>query len=286
MSLHTAPSAPPRTHASTTSQSARPLTINDIREYRDRGERFSMVTAYDALTAGILDDAGVPILLVGDSLSMVVLGYDSTLPVTVDQMLHHTAAVRRGARRAVVVGDMPFGSFQAGIDDALVNASRFLKEAGATAVKLEGGGRTVEVAERLTAAGIPVMAHIGLTPQHVNQVGGFKVQGRHAEAADRIVRDAQELADAGVFSIVLECVPAELGGRVTAAVDVPTIGIGAGGDTTGQVLVVDDLLGRTSGRLPRFVKPYADLRSIMTDAIKTFQAEVQSGDYPDAEHMY
>ena len=273
-------------HPNSQSAPTRPLTINDIQAYRDRGEHFAMLTAYDALTAGILDDAGVPILLVGDSLGMVVLGYDSTVPVTMAQMLHHTAAVRRGAPRAVVVGDMPFGSFQAGIDDAFVNATRFLKEAGATAVKLEGGGRTVEVVGRLVSAGIPVMAHVGLTPQSVNQVGGFRVQGRDAAAAERIVRDARELADAGAFSIVLESVPAELGARVTEAVDVPTIGIGAGKDTTGQVLVIDDLLGRTGGRLPRFVKPYANVRSVMTDAVKTFQAEVQAGDYPDADHMY
>ena len=273
-------------HPSSDSAPTRPLSINDIQAYRDRGERFAMLTAYDALTAGILDDAGVPILLVGDSLGMVVLGYDSTVPVTMDQMLHHTAAVRRGARRAVVVGDMPFGSFQAGIDEALTNASRFLKEAGATAVKLEGGGRTVEVVGRLVGAGIPVMAHVGLTPQSVNQVGGFRVQGRDAAAAERIVGDARELADAGAFSIVLESVPAELGRRVTEAVDVPTIGIGAGKDTTGQVLVIDDLIGRTAGRLPRFVKPYANVRSVMTDAVKTFQAEVAGGDYPDADHMY
>lgn len=245
-----------------------------------------MVTAYDALTAGILDDAGVPMLLVGDSLGMVVLGYDSTVPVTIDQMLHHTAAVRRGTQRAVVVGDMPFGSYHGGLDDALLNAARFMKEAGASAVKVEGGGRTVEVVDRLVSSGIPVMAHVGLTPQHVHQVGGFRVQGRDVHTADRIVRETRELADAGAFSVVIECVPAEVGRRADAAVHIPTIGIGAGGDTTGQVLVIDDLLGRTSGRLPRFVKPYANVRSIITDAAKTFAAEVESGDYPAPEHRY
>ena len=271
---------------STAATSPRPLSVPDIQAYRDRGERFAMLTAYDALTAGILDEAGVPILLVGDSLGMVVLGYDSTVPVTMDEMVHHTAAVRRGARRALVVADMPFGSYHGHLDEAVANAARLLKEAGATAVKVEGGGRTVTVVERLVGAGIPVMGHLGLTPQRVHTFGGFKVQGRTVEQADRIVADARALEAAGAFAIVLECVPSEVGRRVDRAVAVPTIGIGAGPDTTGQVLVIDDLLGRTSGRLPRFVKAYADVRSVMADAVKTFQAEITSGDYPAAEHTY
>ncbi|MDP9405869.1 MAG: 3-methyl-2-oxobutanoate hydroxymethyltransferase [Actinomycetota bacterium] len=262
------------------------LSIHDLRSFKQRGERFAMLTAYDYLTAQVLDDAGVPVLLVGDSLGMVVLGYDSTVPVTVDEMLHHTRAVRRGARRAVVVGDMPFMSYQRCPEEGMANAGRFLKEGGATAVKLEGAGPVVELTARLTEAGIPVMGHLGLTPQRVHQVGGFKVQGRAAEAADRIVDDAVSLAQSGAFAIVLEAVPAELGRRVTAAVDVPTIGIGAGPHTDGQVLVVSDLLGLTGGRLPRFVKPYADLRSVITDAAKAFSAEVASGDYPGLEHSY
>lgn len=280
MSLHIPPATGP------SKSSGHPLSILDMQGFRDRGERFAMVTAYDALTAEILDDAGVPMLLVGDSLGMVVLGYDSTVPVTVDEMLHHTAAVRRGADRAVVVGDMPFGSYHGGLDDALANAARFMKEAGAGAVKVEGGGRIVEVVDRLTSSGIPVMAHVGLTPQHVHQMGGFKVQGRDVHAADRIVRDARELAEAGAFAIVLEGIPAEVGRRAHNAVSIPTIGIGAGADTTGQVLVIDDLLGRTAGRLPRFVKPYANMRSVITDAVKTFAAEVEAGDYPAPEHRY
>jgi 3-methyl-2-oxobutanoate hydroxymethyltransferase len=264
----------------------RPVTIGDLRGFKARGERFAMLTAYDYLTAQILDGAGIPVLLVGDSLGMVVLGYDSTVPVTIDEMLHHTRAVRRGAARALVVADMPFGSYQASVEDGLRNAQRFLKEGGANAVKLEGGGPVVDLTARLAASGVPVLAHLGLTPQSVNQFGGFKVQGRADAEAARILDDAVALADAGAFAIVLECVPAELGRRVTEAVVVPTIGIGAGPDTDGQVLVIDDLLGRTAGRLPRFVKQYADLRSVIGDAVKAFSSEVASGDYPGPEHAY
>ncbi len=265
---------------------ARAVTVHDLKAFKERGERFAMLTAYDYLTAQILDEAGVPVLLVGDSLGMVVLGYESTVPVTVDEMLHHTRAVRRGASRAVVVGDMPFMSYQGCMEEGIRNAGRFLKEGGATAVKLEGGGPVVELTARLTAAGIPVMAHVGLTPQSVNQLGGFKVQGRDDAAASRILDDAVSLAQAGAFSIVIEGVPSELGRRITEAVPVSTIGIGAGPDTDGQVLVVSDLLGLTSGRLPRFVKQYADLRSSITDAVKSFSTEVASGDYPGPEHTY
>jgi 3-methyl-2-oxobutanoate hydroxymethyltransferase len=262
------------------------VTIHDLRALKERGERFAMLTAYDYLSAQILDEAGIPILLVGDSLGMVVLGYDSTVPVTVDELIHHTRAVRRGAVRALVVADMPFMSYQASIEDGMRNAGRLLKEAGPHGVKLEGAGLVVDLTARLVSAGVPVMGHLGLTPQSVNQFGGFKVQGRTDAAAERMIADARELAGAGVFSIVLECVPAALAARITEAVDVPTIGIGAGPDTDGQVLVFHDLLGLTSGRLPRFVKPYADLRGIITDAVKTYQAEVASGDYPAPEHTY
>lgn len=266
--------------------SARPVSIHDLAALKSRGERFAMLTAYDFLTAQILDEAGVPVLLVGDSLGMTVLGYDSTVPVTVEEMLHHTRAVRRGAQRAIVVGDMPFMSYQASLEEGVRNAGRFLKEGGANAVKLEGGGPVVDLTARLTASGVPVMGHLGLTPQSVHQFGGFKVQGRDDASAARIVDDARAMADAGAFAIVLECVPAAIGRRVTDAVEVPTIGIGAGPDTDGQVLVISDLLGLTSGRLPRFVKPYADLRSAVTDAAKAFQAEVATGDYPGPEHTY
>ena len=265
---------------------SRPVTIHDLATARRDGERFIMVTASDASSGAILDEVGVPVILVGDSLAMVALGYDSTLPVTLDEMLHHTRAVTRGVRRALVVGDLPFGSYQAGPTAALHAATRMLKEAGASAVKLEGAGRTVESTALLVEAGIPVMGHLGLTPQSVHQFGGFRVQAKDDAAADRIVSDAVELADAGAFAIVLECVPESVGRRVTDAVDVPTIGIGAGQHTDAQVLVWHDLLGLTTGRLPRFVKAYADLRSEISAAVKTFASEVADGEYPGPEHTY
>lgn len=264
----------------------RPVSIHDLRGHKERGERFAMLTAYDVLTARILDEAGVPVLLVGDSLGMVVLGYDSTVPVTMEEMLHHTRAVRRGAERALVVGDMPFMSYQGSADDALRNAARFLKEAGAGAVKVEGGGPVVDLVARMTGAGIPVMAHLGLTPQHVNQLGGFRVQAREEAAAAQLLADARALEEAGAFAVVLECVPAEVGRAVTEALAVPTIGIGAGPGTDAQVLVVTDLLGMGHSRQPRFVKAYADLRGGIADAVKAFTAEVASGDYPGPEHTY
>lgn len=245
-----------------------------------------MVTAYDAGSAALLDELGVPVLLVGDSLGMVVLGYDSTIPVTLDEMLHHTRAVARGAQHALVVGDLPFGTYQDGPSQALASAVRMLKEGGATAVKLEGGGPMVAVTAHLVGAGVPVMGHLGLTPQSVHQFGGFKVQGRDEAAAERIIDDAVELAQAGAFAVVLEAVPAEIGRRVSAAIDVPTIGIGAGPHTDAQVLVWHDVLGLTAGRLPRFVKAYADLRSEISGAIKAFQTEVADGEYPGPEHTY
>jgi 3-methyl-2-oxobutanoate hydroxymethyltransferase len=265
----------------------RPTTIHDLRAAKERGERFVMLTAYDHGSASLLDELGVPIILVGDSLGMVVLGYESTVPVTLDEMLHHTRAVARGAPNAVVVGDLPFGTYRDGPSQALASATRMLKEAGANAVKIEGGGGPmVEVTEHLVRAGIPVLGHLGLTPQSVHQFGGFKVQGRADADADQMVADAVALAEAGAFSIVLECVPEDLGRRVTDAVDVPTIGIGAGPATDAQVLVWHDLLGLTSGRLPRFVKAYADLRSEISSAVKSFQAEVADGEYPGPEHTY
>ena len=264
----------------------RPVSIHDLAAAKARCERFVMVTAYDAGSAALLDELGIPVLLVGDSLGMVVLGYDSTIPVTLDEMLHHTRAVSRGARHALVVGDLPFGSYQNGPSQALRSAVRMLKEGGATAVKLEGGGPMVETTAHLVRAGIPVMGHLGLTPQSVHQFGGFKVQGRDEQAADRIVEDAVALADAGAFAVVLEAVPATIGRRVTEAITVPTIGIGAGPGTDAQVLVWHDLLGLTAGRLPRFVKAYADLRAEISGAIKSFQSEVADGEYPGPEHTY
>jgi 3-methyl-2-oxobutanoate hydroxymethyltransferase len=269
-----------------TSAHERPVTIHDLRAAKERGERFAMLTAYDASSAALLDELGVPVLLVGDSLGMVALGYDSTVPVSLDEMLHHTAAVSRGAPNALVVGDLPFGTYQDGPSQAFASAVRMLKEGGANAVKLEGGGPMVEVTAHLVRAGIPVMGHLGLTPQSVNQFGGFKVQARQDAEADQLVADAVALAEAGAFAIVLECIPEELGRRVTEAVDVPTIGIGAGPHCDAQVLVWHDLLGLTTGRLPRFVKQYVDLRSEIGGAIKAFVSEVADGEYPGPEHTY
>ncbi|CAN5818473.1 3-methyl-2-oxobutanoate hydroxymethyltransferase [soil metagenome] len=263
----------------------RPVAIQDIQDYKTRGERFLMLTAYDYPTAQILDQAGLPLLLVGDSVGNNVLGYPSTVPVTLDEMVHHAAAVCRGASRALVVGDLPFMSYQASPEDGMRAAGRLLKEAGVTAVKLEGGVRCAGLVARLVDAGIPVMGHIGLTPQSVNMLG-YRVQGRQAEGADRLLDDAVALAGAGAFSIVVEAVPAEVGKRITEAVDVPTIGIGAGPHTDGQVLVINDVLGLNAGRNPRFAKAYADLRSVITDAVKSLSAEVASGDYPGPEHSY
>jgi 3-methyl-2-oxobutanoate hydroxymethyltransferase len=261
-----------------------PVTVRDIRAFKQRGEKFAMLTAYDAPSARLLDEAGIPIILVGDTLGMMVLGYDSTVPVTMDEMVHHVRAVVRGRSNALVVGDMPFMSYQASIDDGLRNAGRLLKEGGAHAVKLEGGRRVVELVGALTDAGIPVMGHLGLTPQSVNQLGGYPVQGRE-EQADEIMRDAKDLEAAGIFSLVLEAIPAELGKKITAGLDVPTIGIGAGPDCDAQVLVWHDFLGITQ-RVPRFVKRYADIGDAIRDAARAFAAEVTAGTYPDADHSY
>ena len=262
------------------------VTVRDIRAFKERGERFAMLTCYDALSARLLDEAGIPLLLVGDTLAMVVLGHESTLPVTVDEMLHHTRAVRRGAKDAFVVGDLPFMSYQGSIDEGIHNAGRFLKEAGANCVKLEGGGRVLELVSRLTESGIPVMAHLGLTPQSVNQFGGYRVQGRGDEQAHQIVKDAKSLEAAGAFSLVLEAVPADLAKEVTDSLEIPTIGIGAGPHTDGQVLVFHDFLGITQGKLPRFVKRYANLGDDIRAAAQTFAAEVAGGTYPGPEHTY
>jgi 3-methyl-2-oxobutanoate hydroxymethyltransferase len=263
-----------------------PVTIRDIRAFKEQRERFVMLTAYDALSARLLDEAGIPLILVGDTLGMVMLGHDSTLPVTMDEMIHHTSAVRRGASKAFVVGDMPFMSYQASVDEGLHNAGRFLKEAGANAVKLEGGSRVVDLVARLTDSGIPVMGHLGLTPQSVNQFGGYRVQGRTDEQAHRIVQEAKDLEAAGIFSLVLEAVPSEVARQVTNSLEVPTIGIGAGPHTDGQVLVWHDFLGITSGKLPRFVKKYAELGEEIKQAATTFAREVADGTYPGPEHTY
>lgn len=261
-------------------------TIRDLAAWKAEGRKFAMLTAYDHPTARILDEAGIPVLLVGDSVANNVLGYDTTLPVTMDEMLHHTAAVSRGANTAMVIGDMPFMSFQGDADEALYNAGRFLKEAGANAVKLEGGGRIVDVVERMTSSGIPVMAHLGLTPQSVNQFGGFRVQGRTEEQAHRITEDAKNLEAAGAFSLVLEGVPSDLARQITASLTIPTIGIGAGPHCDGQVLVYHDWLGITPGKTPKFAKAYAQLGDAIAEAARAYADEVRSGAHPDEEHSY
>jgi 3-methyl-2-oxobutanoate hydroxymethyltransferase len=266
------------------SDSGRRVTVRDIAAAKARGEKWPMLTAYDALTAGIFDQAGIPVLLVGDSAAMVVYGHASTIPVTVDELIPLTAAVVRATSRALVVADLPFGSYQGSPGAALAAASRFLKEAGAQAVKLEGGRRVVHQVEELVSAGIPVMAHLGLTPQSVNAFGGYRVQGR-GEDGEQLLHDAKLLQAAGAFSVVLECVPAELAARVTEALSVPTIGIGAGPSRGAQVLVWQDMAG-LSPRTPRFVKQYADLAGVLRSAATAFADDVTSGSFPDEEHSY
>jgi 3-methyl-2-oxobutanoate hydroxymethyltransferase len=261
-------------------------TVLDVQRFKDEGRRFAMLTAYDYLSAQILDDAGIPILLVGDSLGMVVLGYPTTLPVTLDEMIHHAKAVSRGSRQALLVGDLPFMSYHASVEQGITSAGRFLQEGGMHAVKLEGGGRIVEITRRLTEMGIPVMGHLGLTPQFVHQMGGFKVQGKSESQAARIVADAKELEQAGAFSLVLEGVPNAVATRVTRAVRIPTIGIGAGPGTDGQVLVLHDMLGLTSGKAPKFVKRYANLAEEISKAAQQYAQEVAAGSFPGPEHSY
>jgi 3-methyl-2-oxobutanoate hydroxymethyltransferase len=265
-------------------QATRRLTIRDLAAAKSRGEKWPMLTAYDALTAAVFDSAGIPVLLVGDSAAMVVYGHDSTIPVTVDELIPLTRAVVRGTRRALVIADLPFGSYQASPAAALETSARFLKETGAQAVKLEGGYRVVRQVEELVAAGIPVMAHLGLTPQSVNAFGGYRVQGR-GEDGDRLMHDAKTLQSAGAFAVVLECVPAELAARVTASLEIPTIGIGAGPDCDAQVLVWQDMAG-LSPRTAKFVKRYADVASVLRDAAESFAADVVSGSFPTPEYSY
>ncbi len=265
---------------------ARPVTVHDLAAMRARGERIVMVTAYDANAAALADEAGVPVLLVGDSLAMVVLGHPTTLPVTLDEMLHHARAVVRGAGRALVVVDLPFGSTQGGPSDALASAVRVLKESGAAAVKLEGGRGVAPTVRALVDVGIPVMGHVGLTPQSVHALGGYRVQGRGQGAAEALAGDVAALAAAGAFAVVLEAVPAEVGARVTAASPIPVIGIGAGPDVDGQVLVWHDLLGLTPGPHPRFVRAYEDLRGRTVAALRTFADDVRSGRYPSPSESY
>jgi 3-methyl-2-oxobutanoate hydroxymethyltransferase len=262
------------------------ITTAVIRDMKKKNQKICMLTAYDYPTALIVDEAGIDVVLVGDSLGMVMLGYDSTLPVTMDEMIHHTKAVSRAAKHAMVVGDMPFMSYQVSPEDALYNAGRFLQEAGAQGVKLEGGREVAEITRRITSAGIPVMAHLGLTPQSVHQFGGYKVQGKEEQAAKRIMEDAKILEEAGAFSIVLECVPAALAKAVTQSLTIPTIGIGAGIDCDGQVLVLHDMVGMFDRFIPKFVKTYAELNVKMKEAVNQYIDDVRKGNFPEKKHSF
>ncbi|MEE8174653.1 MAG: 3-methyl-2-oxobutanoate hydroxymethyltransferase [Dehalococcoidia bacterium] len=262
------------------------VTIGQLREMKEKGEKIVMLTAYDYATAKLVDEADVPLILVGDSLGMVVLGYENTIPVTMEEMLHHTRAVVRGTQHALVVGDMPFMTYHISVTDALRNAGRFLQEGGAQAVKLEGGRGMAETVRQIVSCGIPVMGHIGLTPQSVHQLGGHRVQGRTPEAALKLIEDAQALEEAGAFAIVFESVPAPLAKLITQKVAVPTIGIGAGKDCDGQVQVISDLLGLYTDFVPRHAKQYAKLADIIRGAVADYSAEVKAGSFPTPKHGY
>lgn len=266
--------------------STKKITVGTLREMKPRGERITMVTAYDATFARLADRGGAEVLLVGDSLGMVIQGEDTTLPVTLEDIIYHTRAVRRGTRRAHIVADMPFGTYQGDKNEALKNAARLLKEGGAESVKLEGGQEYAEIVEHLVRAGIPVMGHIGLTPQSVHAMGGFKVQGKSVAEARRIARDARALERAGAYAVVLEGMPAELAQLITGTISVPTIGIGAGAACDGQVLVIYDLLGMNPDFKPKFVKSYLELGHAIPGAIEAFRRDVQQGAFPAEEHTY
>ncbi|MBI4331552.1 MAG: 3-methyl-2-oxobutanoate hydroxymethyltransferase [Chloroflexi bacterium] len=259
------------------------ITINDIKDMKQRGEKITMLTAYDYPIAKLVDQAGIPLILVGDSLGMVVLGYESPIPVTMDEMIHHTRAVTRGAKKAMVIGDMPFMTYHLSVPDALKNAARFIQEGGAQAVKLEGGEIVADTVRRIVQCGIPVMGHIGLTPQSINQLGGYTAQGKTPEAAIRLMKDARALESAGAFAVVLELVPAPLAKLITERLTIPTIGIGAGTDCSGQVQVISDLLGLYTDFVPRHAKQYARLFEEINRALSSFIAEVKEGTFPTAK---
>lgn len=258
------------------------VTVRTLREMKKKGEKITMLTAYDYPMALVVDRAEIDVILVGDSLSMVIQGHENSLPVTMDEMIYHTKIVARATKRAMVVGDMPFMSYQLGPEQAVANAGRFLKEAGAHAVKLEGGEEVVEIIRAITRMHIPVMAHIGLTPQAIHEMGGFVIQ----REAERLLRDAESVQEAGAFSIVLEGIPAEIGKRITDSLDIPTIGIGAGPDCDGQVLVAHDLLGLFERFTPKFVKRYANLGEAMAQAFTAYREEVRTGKFPGPEHSF
>ncbi|MFC2020426.1 3-methyl-2-oxobutanoate hydroxymethyltransferase [Chloroflexota bacterium] len=262
------------------------ITINKIREMKEKGEKISMLTAYDYSTAKIVDEAGIPMILVGDSLGMVMLGYESTVPVTMEVMLHHTKAVVRGTQRSLIVGDMPFMSYHVSVEDCLRNAARFIQEAGAQAIKLEGGVTVADKVKRVVESGIPVMGHIGLTPQSVNQLGGHRLQGRSPEAAIRIIEDAKALEEAGAFAVVLETLPAPLATLITEKISIPTIGIGGGPGCDGQVQIINDMLGSFTDFVPKHAKQYAKLADTMRNAIAEYDREVKAGNFPTEKHSF
>ncbi len=268
------------------SNAPRRISILDLQREKKEGQPICMLTAYDYPTALAVDRAGIEVILVGDSLGMVVLGYENTLPVTMEDMLHHCKAVARGAQTALLIGDMPFLSYQVSVSEAVRNAGRFLQEAGMQAVKLEGGRERLEAVRAIVAAGIPVMGHLGLTPQSVSVLGGFKPQGRTIQAAQRLAEDARLLQEAGCFSLVLESVPEKLAEWISKHLTIPTIGIGAGAGCDGQVLVLHDMLGLFDRFTPRFVKRYAELHAVMQDALHAYQADVQNHHFPAEEHTY
>jgi 3-methyl-2-oxobutanoate hydroxymethyltransferase len=262
------------------------VNILQIKEMKQKGEKIAMLTAYDYATAKIIDEAGIPLILVGDSLGNVVLGYETTIPVTMDDMLHHTKAVVRGTKHSLVIGDMPFMTYHVSLEDALRNSARFIQEAGAQAVKLEGGVTVAEKVKRIVDCGIPVMGHIGLTPQSVNQMGGFKIQGKTPEAAKKLLDDAVALEQAGAFAIVLEVVPAPLAALISQKISIPTIGIGAGPGCDGQVQVITDTLGAIAGFVPKHAKQYANLAEIIKNAVTSYQDEVKHGDFPTDKQSF
>jgi 3-methyl-2-oxobutanoate hydroxymethyltransferase len=262
------------------------VTIHTLRKMKQAGERITMLTAYDATFARLFDEAGVEVLLVGDSLGMVIQGHDTTLPVTMDQMVYHCSAVARTAERAHLVGDMPFGSYQAGADEAVRNAMRLVAEGGMESVKLEGGAEYADVVSRVVRAGVPVMGHIGLTPQSVHKLGGYVVQGRGEEKAQQLLDDAKALEQAGCYSLILEMMPAELSARISRSVSMPVIGIGAGAGCDGQVLVSYDLLGLNPAFTPRFVKRYLEMGVAIRDAVQKFRDDVRHGAFPGPEHSF
>lgn len=261
-------------------------TVSQIKAMKQKGEKIPMLTAYDYATAKLIDEAGIPLILVGDSLGMVVLGYESTIPVTMDEMIHHTKAVVRGTKKAMIVGDMPFMTYHATVEEALHNAARFLQEAGAQVVKLEGGQNMAPTVKRIVDCGIPVMGHIGLTPQSINQLGGYKVAGKTSESAAKLLNDAISLEQAGAFAIVLESVPTPLATLVTQRINIPTIGIGAGEGCDGQVQVISDLLGLYTDFVPKHAKQYAKLGAAIKVAAENYISEVQSGEFPTEEQGY